>query len=341
MKNSFEFVVDTLLDLFMNLDTGYLAKRKGRLSGDMQANNDWFEYARSLAGDNKELTYSKILVIKDFIEKVRADMIRPLSISKNLSIDTEPSNIIKVEVEQLKNRIELLLEYTNTAALAIKDKRERVNKAPGEADSLLEVWKYTILWLLSSDTLGLLHMVLSFESESIDPPMEGLKKQREYLENTFVSDIFKLLFTVKLDELLHSGREYTNYVRMVPDYVTEELLSVFPTAINSLQEYFMTSPPPNAMHRTKKLIELIQSLQYVTTKCFNKIEEKRYSILPDRAALYLPSFTPSLVVSNPNKFLKDLDVKLESFHNLSKTLELEQRDMESKIKAKHLTANIG
>lgn len=337
MKNSLEFVVDTLLDLFSNPDTGYIAMRRSRVAdGNDSA---WLEYARSWVGDNKDLTAVKIAAIKTLMEKVSVEMRSPVSISKKVSTAAATSEDDDPEFMMLINRIKLLGEYVNTAQSTIKMERDLKGKAPAVADSLLEVWNNSLDWLSADGITELLYLVLSYESESNESPLEGLKKRRHELENSFVSEVFKVTFAVKMDDLLHKGREYTGYIRMVPDYVAEELLNELPAAINSLHEYFMTSPNP--MSRTQKLLESIRSLQHVSTECFTKMEQTRYSLLPDRAALYLPSQTPSLVVSNPNPFLLSTAAKFEKFFIDVKSLEQAQKNKESELKASSLRANMG
>jgi len=397
MRNSLEFVVDSMLDLFTNPTTGYIVRKEGSLpyanpssatdtihksasnatinseetqgenpvetakseetQGDQspEANDQkdpqtevtkfeptstaaasigsgygLFWYALSVYNDTVPLTADKVMAIKHFIIQVQQEMLEPLPVARMFISANEDAakailieTIKKSELQKLQTRIDLLSGYLKDAELRIKASRHYVNKAPAEADSLLETWKQMLSWLRTDETLDLLHMVLTYESNVSVQKRDEIQKTFEDLEGKFVSDLFRLAFQVKMDELRHNGREYTSYVRMVPADVAEELLEVLPTNINSLNAY--AKKLPGQVPRINQLIQSIAALQQVAAKCYNEIENKRrYSLLPDRVASFLPARTPSLVVSTHNQFLANMKDALEEYHKNAKALKSAQ-----------------
>jgi len=388
MKNSLEFIVDSLVDLFTD-ENGYVTRKEGSLpyanpvsatntihksASDATLNSEesldkkseqadilqseeiqtdaaqtatlessitWAVRSLVVGKANVSLTGDKVLAIKRFLDQVKNDMKISLNIPKVFVVDggdeTKNSSIRetkKLEMQRIQTRIELLKGHVNEAELYIKASRYHVNKEPKEADSLLKTWEQMLLWLRTDEIKELLHLVLVYEGDMPFQNNDEIQKTLEDLESNFVSDLFRFMFKVKLDELRHDGREHTSYVRIVPEQVAEELLDVFPNNINATNAVVKKLTGPAL--RINLLIQSINSLQQVATKSYDEIEKKRYSLLPTWTALYLPAATPNLIASTPNKFLCEMKDVLSRYHDQAKVLQSSQEHRKNNKTMKNL-----
>jgi hypothetical protein len=275
---------------------------------------------------------------EDFHKSESSTDLNEKSKTKDLKNSKEIKDIKARELAQLQDKIRLLILHGNEAEAKILSSIEEINsdrqaqnkaaKSPATADAYLRIWANMWEWALSE--AHLIHICLAFEAPASAESKaqngstrtfsdEKLKlfARRESLETKLVTYLFRTMFIVKLDEVRHTQKEYTGYTRQLPSAEAAKLLRKLAETIRDLNGNILRYP---GLPRISPFITVIESVQQTVATAFSTIESTRYSILSDSTAQYLPSITPTIIASTPNKFLLEMEDILRSFHRDAGTL---------------------
>lgn len=304
--------------------------------------------ARALAGDTVDLTAAKVIALEKLVQQTDEDMRVALKIQKLFineqeekttssgdlvskdkankdAKNTELKEIKEKELKKIQERIRLLSSYGAEAEAKISSSIERTNedrqaqkksaRAPGLADAYLKIWDGMLAWMATDSSL--LHICLAFEAEANAESKGELFTKRDDLERKFVTYLFRTMFTVKQDEIRHSQKETTGYTRQLSSAEATKLIKKLQETIKNLNSNVTQYP---GLRRIEHLGTLIESVQQTVNTAYKSIESTRYSLLSDSAAEWLPSQTPTIIASTPNKFLIKMESDLREFHKDCGTL---------------------